>query len=97
MLQKEILQVTEEEALKMKKSQKYKEFTKNFSKSKRFLKENKLVAVSSDKTNRLVVTNEEEFEKRLADIVQDQETYKKVVSKQNNIENQANKIIKKRL
>ena len=94
MLQKEILQVTEEEAQKEKRSQKYKTFRTNLTKSKNFLRENQLVAISSDKTNRLVVTKQNEFETRLLQILRDEETYKKVESKQTSIEKQANKIIK---
>ena len=58
------------------------------------MRENELLAVQSDKTNRLVITEEKEFKKRVQNIVSDRETYKKVESKQTRIEKQANKIIK---
>ena len=93
-MKREILQVTEEESCKMKRSLKYKTFKNDLIKSKRFLKDKNLTVIPSDKTNWLVVTDKEKFELRLEEIVQDENTYKKVDSKQTRIENQANKLIK---
>ena len=93
-MKREILKTTESERRKTKKDQKYRQFNDNLRKSKAFIKENNLTVIPSDKTNRLVVTNKNLFEERLANILEDESTYKRVVSKQTKIENQANKIIK---
>ena len=93
-LKREVMKVTEEEIKKVKKNSKYKDFRNNVTKTKRFLKENNLVAVPSDKTNRIVLTEEKDFHNGLLCILNDPDTYKKVKSKQTKIENQANKIIK---
>ena len=50
-LKREILKVTEAESIKMKRSEKYINFKRNLSKSKRFLKDYKLTVIPSDKTN----------------------------------------------
>ena len=93
-LKRDILKVTEVEAKKVEKNEKYRTFTKNLMKSKKFFSENNLVAVQSDKTNRLVLTEKKRFMNRLETILEDSNTYKKVESKQNKIEKQANMIIK---
>ena len=84
-----------QEARKVKKCKKYKNFTKDLRKCKSFLRENNLVAIIlSDKTNRLVITEESVYDNKVNSIVKDEETYKKVKSKQPKIENQANMIVK---
>ena len=75
-MKREITQVAVAEAHKLRNSQNYKNFNKDLHKSKLFLKENNLAAISSDKTNRLVITDEEDYKNRLHAIVEDKETYK---------------------
>ena len=64
-------------------------------KTKTFLKEKALVVIPSDKTNRLVISDEQSMVNRIEDILSDDITYRKLVKSRNNgIENQANKMIR---
>lgn len=53
------------------------------------------MAAQSDKTNRIVVTQKDDFEDRVLKLLEDQETYEPVsLSKQHRLEKQANNLMK---
>jgi len=98
MMKKEILDITMCEVSKLKKNDKYRKTQDQIRSTRKFLDQNDLSVVPSDKTNRLVLTKEADFEEKIFRILEDRETYKPLTeSKQNAIEKQANKLIKNTL
>ena len=94
-LKREIEKATQEEICKIRKTYKYRENQNIIRKTKNFLSENNLAAVRSDKCNRIVITDKTKFEKRVQNILNDENTYRLLLnSKQAQIERQANSLIK---
>ena len=63
--------------------------------TKMFFDENGQTAVPSDKTNRLVVIKQKEFDERIFELLEGTKTYRPITkSKQVAIEKQANKLMK---
>lgn len=83
------------EATKMKRNKKYNSVSNISRKTKSFLKRNKLNVVPSDKSNRLVICDEDSLKNRTENLLQDTSTYKiRDISKNSAIENQANNLIR---
>lgn len=94
-LKREIESVTKMEISKMKKSPRYRNSRNIVRKTKQFLEKNDLVAVPSDKSNRMVITKKESFDSRITKILEDKDTYQLLdESRQTKIEKQANALIK---
>jgi hypothetical protein len=95
LLKNEIKRMTENEIERLKKAPYFKEMKKKIWKAKAFLDENNLTTIPSDKTNRLVITDKENLDKRILSILGDETTYLPLAkSKQTQIEKQANQILK---
>ena len=93
-LKNDIIRLTIEETKKLKKDKKFTSLQKQVRATKTFLKQNDFVAVPSDKSNRLVVTEKDSFDARNLALLNDTSTYKRLSkSKQTSIEAQANKLI----
>lgn len=91
----EALRVIEKEMTKTKNSNKYKNIQKDIDKTKKFMKDRDLAVVQSDKTNRIVVTNQQKYKESTEEMLQDQNTYKLLrKSKSKSLEKQANNIIR---
>jgi len=91
----EILEVTKLEIAQTTKNENFLKNKKVIHKTKKFLESNSLVAIPSDKTNRLVVTHEEDYNERVLLMLQDAETYEPITkSKQIQLEKQANSLIR---
>ena len=97
LFKRETLDILNKERTFMKNKYEYKKTCHLMRKTKKFLTDNKLVAVSSDKTNRIVVTDKAKLVSRVENILKDTETYKQIPkSKSLSIERQTNKLIKSR-
>ena len=89
------MSIIKNEMNKTKKTAKYKLISDDIRKTKKFLSQNELVAVPSDKTNRIVVTEKSAFDESTKRILQDIDTYELLPrSKSKSLEKQANKIVR---
>ena len=95
LLKKEIKEVTMNEAKRLKKCAHFRQDQDSLRETRTFAKNNELTVIQSDKTNRMVVTKQKYFDERIFAILKDENTYKPLpCSKQKNIENQANKLLR---
>ena len=91
----EAFSVIEKEISKTKNSSKYKTLQCNISKARKYMNDKQMIAIPSDKTNRVVVTNQTDYIKDIEEMLQDPETYKQLQkSKSKALEKQANKIVR---
>ena len=91
----EIHKITEETIAKTKKNVNFRNVHKTIRKTKKFLEQNSLTVVSSDKTNRLVVTSKDDFNNRVLAMLEDRDTYEPLAkSRQSQLEKQANALIR---
>lgn len=92
---REIVVATNEEIAKMKSNSEFRKKKAIINKTKKFLDRNALIAVTSDKTNRLVVTHKDKYNERVLLMLQDVETYEPITrSKQTQLEKQANSLVR---
>ena len=95
LFQFEAKKILEKEYSYMKRNTKYKYCDNVVKKTEAFMKTNNLLAVSSDKTNRIVVTDKLSFIQRVENVLSDTNIYKPLPkSKCNAIEKQANTLIR---
>jgi len=79
----------------MAKSKNFRKTSKQINEAKKFFQREKLVAISSDKTKKLVIENSNDITSRTEKILADSKTYKPIQkSRQTSISKQANKITK---
>ena len=91
----EVMNVVEKEVKRMEKDEKITSLRKTVKETRRFLNDHNLVAVKSDKTNRLVITDEEKYKKKSQEMLENTNNYKhRKQSKCKQIETQANRLIR---
>ena len=92
---REVMEVVEKEIKVLKKDKDCKDIRKTVEDTKKFLMTNNLVAVRSDKTNRMVITNELQYRQKSHDMLKNTDHYKwRQHSKSKAIETQANRLIR---
>ena len=92
---REVNGVIEKEIKTQRTKNEYKKFQSDLKDTRSFLTSKELVAVRSDKTNRIVITNEENHIKKTSEMLNNPENYKvRDNSKCKQIETQANRLIK---
>ena len=92
---REVINVLEKEVKVLKKDKNLNKLKEEIKATKTFLNENNLLAVKSDKTNRIVITDEEVYLKKSLDMLENTANYKyRKQSKSKQIETQANRLIR---
>ncbi|MEL7308412.1 MAG: hypothetical protein AAGK05_11445, partial [Pseudomonadota bacterium] len=94
LFKEEVFKTVKDEVSKTKKSVPYKCFSRDLKISRKFVDDNDLAVVATDKTSRLCVTSNAEMTNRTENILEDNSTYKMLNnSKKVALEKQANKLI----
>ena len=85
LLKSEILKVSQQEIQATRKHSQVKKIQNQVRRTRNFLNANNLSVVASDKTNKLVITNSENLDKRIENLLSDVGTYKKLKNQRRNL------------